>query len=188
MLMLFVVLILNSAGYAIVKRDKTGSLPKENVQHIVSGTVFDESGIYLPGVIIKIQGTERGAVTNSEGKYSIQVNKNTEVLIFSFIGYISQKIVIGEKKILDVKLLPDPKNALEEVSVVAFGVQKKESVIGSITTIKASDLKIPSSNLTNSLAGRVVGIIATREAENPGEIMQISLSGELQHLVIIHVR
>lgn len=168
MLMLFVSLILSAAGYAAAEGKKTKSFNEKYQQRVVNGTVFDESGGALPGVTIKIQGTERGAVTNSEGKYTIQINSTSDVLVFSFIGYISQKIVIGEKKTLDVKLLPDPKNALDEVSVVAFGVQKKESVIGSITTVKPGDLKIPSSNLTASLAGRVAGMIAYQRSGEPG--------------------
>lgn len=169
MLMLFFTLILSAAVFAEEENGKTESFDIKQQQRVITGAVFDESGSVLPGVTIKIQGTERGAVTNSEGKYTIQVNQATDVLIFSFIGYISQRIIIGDKKVLDVKLLPDPKNALDEVAVVAFGVQKKESVIGSITTIKPGDLKIPSSNLTNSLAGRVAGIIAYQRSGEPGK-------------------
>lgn len=137
-------------------------------QRVVTGTVFDETGQSLPGATIKVEGAERGAVTNIDGKYTIQVNSDSEVLIVSYIGYISQRIVIGDKKVLDVKLLPNPKNALDEVSVVAFGVQKKESVIGSITTVKPGELKVPSSNLTTALAGRVAGVIAYQRSGEPG--------------------
>jgi TonB-linked SusC/RagA family outer membrane protein len=168
MLMLLVALILSNASYAIAGKAETGSLYKISPQRIVSGTVFDETGQTLPGVTIKIQGTSRGAVTDKDGKYTIQANSNADVLVFSFVGYVTQKIVIREKAILDVKLLPDPKNALQEVAVVAFGTQKKESVIGSITTIKPGELKIPSSNLTASLAGRVAGIIAYQRSGEPG--------------------
>lgn len=137
-------------------------------QRVVTGTVYDETGESLPGATVKVEGKERGAVTNNEGKYTIQVNSDTEVLIVSYIGYISQKIVPGNRKTLDVKLLPNPKNALEEVSVVAFGVQKKESVIGSITTIRPGELRVPSSNLTTALAGRVAGVIAYQRSGEPG--------------------
>ncbi len=141
-----------------------------NFQRILTGTVYDEQGISVPGVTIKVQGSvpERGAVTDADGKYTIQVNSDADVLIFSFIGYTAQKLTIGDKKILNVKLVPDEKNALEEVSVVAFGTQKKESVIGSITTVRPGDLKIPSSNLTASLAGRVAGVIAYQRSGEPG--------------------
>lgn len=136
-------------------------------QRVVTGSVYDESGP-MPGVTVKVEGKERGAITNGEGKYTIQVNANTEVLLFSYVGFVTQKITIGDQKTLDVKLVADPKNALEEVAVVAFGTQKKESVIGSITTVRPGDLKIPSSNLTAALAGRVAGVIAYQRSGEPG--------------------
>ncbi|MBB5441106.1 TonB-linked SusC/RagA family outer membrane protein [Pedobacter sp. AK017] len=140
----------------------------QTVQRVITGIIYDETGETLPGATVKVQGTERGAVTSIDGKYTVQVNSDTEVLVFSYIGYISQQITIGNKKTLDVKLLPNPKNALDEVSVVAFGVQKKESVIGSITTVKPGELRVPSSNLTTALAGRVAGVIAYQRSGEPG--------------------
>ncbi|MEJ2883617.1 SusC/RagA family TonB-linked outer membrane protein [Pedobacter sp. GR22-6] len=139
-------------------------------QRILTGTVYDETGVAIPGVTIKVQGSvpERGVMTNTEGKFNIQINSESDVLVFSYVGYTIQKITVGDKKTLDVKLLPDEKNALEEVAVVAFGTQKKESVIGSITTVRPGDLKIPSSNLTASLAGRVAGVIAYQRSGEPG--------------------
>lgn len=149
------------------KNFKTGALD-EIAQRVLTGTIYDETGETLPGATVKVEGKERGAVTNGEGKYTIQINSDAEVLVVSYIGYISQRIVVGDKKKLDVKLLPNPKNALDEVSVVAFGVQKKESVIGSITTVKPGDLRVPSSNLTTALAGRVAGVIAYQRSGEPG--------------------
>src|SRR6266581_1475342 len=101
-LVLLVALILSNAGYAIAGTEKTRSFNEMSPQRIVSGTVIDETGLALPGVTIKIQGTSRGVITDKDGKYSIQVNNNTEVLVFSFVGYLSQKIVIGEKTVLDI--------------------------------------------------------------------------------------
>lgn len=150
-----------------VELNKIGS---GRFQRVLTGTVYDETGVSIPGATIKVKGSspERGSVTNSDGKYTVQVNSDSEVLIFSYVGYISQTLTVGDKKVLDVKMLPDEKNALEEVAVVAFGTQKKESVIGSITTVRPGDLKIPSSNLTASLAGRVAGVIAYQRSGEPG--------------------
>ncbi|TDQ08099.1 SusC/RagA family TonB-linked outer membrane protein [Pedobacter metabolipauper] len=136
----------------------------------VTGIVLDETGLPIPNATISVEGSvpKRGVMSNQEGKYSILVNTDTEVLIFSYIGYTSQKIVIGERKTLDVKLVPDAKNALEEVAVVAFGTQKKADLVGAVTSIKVSDLKIPSSNLTTALAGRAAGIIGFQRSGEPG--------------------
>jgi TonB-linked SusC/RagA family outer membrane protein len=162
------VLAVHTETQGVFKHYTTTGAYRQIVQRVITGTIYDESGLSLPGATVKVQGTERGAVTNIDGKYTIQVNSDAEVLIFSYIGYISQQIPIGDKKTLDVKLLPNPKNALDEVSVVAFGVQKKESVIGSITTIKPGELRVPSSNLTTALAGRVAGVIAYQRSGEPG--------------------
>ncbi|RZM29009.1 MAG: SusC/RagA family TonB-linked outer membrane protein [Pedobacter sp.] len=139
-------------------------------QRVLTGTVVDESGMPIPNVTIKVESAVpgRGATTNPEGKYSIQINNDSEVLVFSYVGYATQKITAGKNKSLDVKLLSDDKNALEEVAVVAFGTQKKTDVVGSVVSVKVSDLKIPSSNLTTALAGRIPGMIAFQRGAEPG--------------------
>ncbi len=168
MLMLFFSLVFSTAVFAERENGKTEGIDIKQQQRVITGVVFDESGGVLPGVTIKIQGTERGTITNSDGKYTIKIDKNTDVLLFSFIGYISHKVVIGERSVLDIKLLPDPKNALDEVAVVAFGTQKKTDLVGAVTSVKISELKIPSSNLTTALAGRVAGLIAFQRSGEPG--------------------
>ncbi|WP_343308220.1 TonB-dependent receptor [Chitinophaga niabensis] len=142
--------------------------PAEAVQQrILTGKIYDvNSG--LPGATVKVEGTNRGAVTDAEGKFTLQINNDNEILLFSFIGYIPQRIVVGKRTTLDVKLEPNPANALNEVQIVAFGTQKKESVIGSITTINPKELKVPSSNLTTALAGRLAGVIAYQRSGEPG--------------------
>lgn len=182
---ILILLVCASIGFTLPglasNTNKTGAFNKKTnftdftvnssmFQRILTGTVYDENGLSIPGVTIKVQGSvpERGVMTNTEGKFSIQINSNTDVLIFAYVGYTTQRLTVGEKKVLDVKLAPDEKNALEEVAVVAFGTQKKESVIGSITTVRPGDLKVPSSNLTAALAGRVAGVIAYQRSGEPG--------------------
>ncbi|GEP95501.1 SusC/RagA family TonB-linked outer membrane protein [Chitinophaga cymbidii] len=151
-----------------VQYDAAASPPAAPVQQrVLTGKIYDENG-GLPGATVKVDGTTRGAVTDAEGKYTLQINNDNEVLVFSFLGFITQRITVGKRSTLDVKLAPNPANALGEVTVVAFGVQKKESVIGSITTINPKDLKVPSSNLTTALAGRLAGVIAYQRSGEPG--------------------
>lgn len=137
---------------------------------ILTGVIVDETGLPIPNVTLTVEGSvpKRGALTNDQGKYSIQINSDNDVLIVSMIGYITQKIVIGDRKSLDISLLPD-KNALEEVAVVAFGTQKRTDLVGAVTSIKVSDLKIPSSNLTTALAGRAAGLIGFQRSGEPGQ-------------------
>lgn len=136
-------------------------------QRILSGKVYDASG-GLVGATINVEGTSRGAVTDAEGRYNLQVNHDNEVLIFSFTGYVTQRIVAGKRTTLDLKMEANPASAMKEVQVVAFGTQKKNSVIGSITTINPKELKVPSSNLTSALAGRLAGVIAYQRSGEPG--------------------
>jgi len=137
---------------------------------MVTGVILDETGLPIPSATITVEGSmpKRGATTNDQGKYSIQINSDNDVLIVSYIGYTTQKILIGDRKSLDITLLPD-KNALEEVAVVAFGTQKRTDLVGAVTSIKVSDLKIPSSNLTTALAGRAAGLIGFQRSGEPGQ-------------------
>jgi len=136
-------------------------------QQKIRGKVTDQSGAPLPGVTITMVGTTRGVITDTDGSYSIDC-KAGDKLVFSFIGMESQIIDVGNQSVINVKLL-EKTQELEDVTVVAFGKQKKESVIGSITTVKPADLKIPSSNLTTALAGRVGGIISYQRSGEPGQ-------------------
>jgi TonB-linked SusC/RagA family outer membrane protein len=132
----------------------------------IKGKIIDEGGVPVPGVNILVAGTKRGTQTDFDGEYSINANEG-EVIDFSFVGMQSQSVTVGENDIINL-ILKEDAAALDEVVVVAFGEQKKESVIASITTIKPSELKIPSSNLTTALAGRVSGLISYQRSGEPG--------------------
>lgn len=133
----------------------------------VTGKVTDEENNPLPGVTITIVGTTRGVITDNDGTYSIDA-KPTEKLVFSFIGKESQIIDVGAQTRINVQLA-DKIDELEEVTIVAFGKQKKESVISSIETINTDELRVPSSNLTTALAGRMSGLISYQTTGEPGK-------------------
>ena len=136
-------------------------------QKKISGVVTDDLGEPLPGVAIQVVGTPRGVTTDVDGTYSIEV-KESDKLVFTYLGMETQTIPVIGKKELNVTLKPKV-DELEEVTVVAFAKQKKESVISSITSVKPTDLKVPSSNLTTSLAGRISGLIAYQRSGEPGQ-------------------
>lgn len=133
---------------------------------IVTGRVTDEGGLPVPGVSVSVIGDTKGAITDKEGFYSIDV-KASDKLLFSYVGMESQTIEVGSQRLINVKLLPKS-DGLQEVTVVAFGKQKKESVIASVTTIDPGQLKQPSSNLTHALSGRIAGITAYQRSGEPG--------------------
>ncbi|MDR1866228.1 MAG: TonB-dependent receptor [Bacteroidales bacterium] len=133
----------------------------------ITGVVSDEEGSPMPGATIQLQGSIRGVVTDSDGSFSISVPSKESVLEVSFIGYETQVIPVEGRKVIAVQLKPQA-GALEEVTIVAFGTQKKESVVASIQTLNTKELRVPSSNLTTALAGRMAGLISYQTSGEPG--------------------
>ena len=135
----------------------------------VQGVVFeDETGQPLPGATVSIEGTTRGAIADLDGSFEINNVKPTDKLKVEFAGKETLIVPVNDQKNFMFKL-KDQANELEGTTIVAFGTQKKESVIGSISTIDVATLKVPSSNLTTALAGNVAGIIAYQRSGEPGQ-------------------
>lgn len=134
---------------------------------LIQGMVTDTLNKGLPGVSVYVKGKPNiGTSTDLNGRYSLKVPGNS-TLVFKMVGFISKEVPAG-KPVIDV-ILSEDNSKLDEVQVVAFGTQKKESVVGAITTIKPSELKIPSSNLTTALQGRIAGVIAYQRSGEPGQ-------------------
>ena len=110
----------------------------ENTRHI-TGRVTDEKGISLPGATVQVEGTNIAAQTDTAGKYAIDVPAGDDKLAFSFIGYQKQEITIGRKNKIDVTLLPSP-NSLNEVVVFGYGIQKRQSITGSVSAVTSASL------------------------------------------------
>jgi TonB-linked SusC/RagA family outer membrane protein len=147
---------------------KKGAKTTPPVQRILTGKIVDEKGQPLPGVSIRIKGTDRGGITDINGKYQVQINSEADILVFSFVGYNNQEITAGTQKILDVKLEPAPQNELKEVAVVAYGTQRKVSLVGAQSTIDIENLKQPVSDVTTLLAGQISGVIGVQRSGEPG--------------------
>ena len=133
----------------------------------ITGSVSDDFGSLLPGVAVVVRGTTTGTSTDGNGEFNITVPSDTSVLQFRFIGYRMQDVVVGNRRVIAV-FMQEEAAELGEVTIVAFGKQKKESVIGSITTIAPENLKVPSSNLTTAFAGQIAGVIAYQRSGEPG--------------------
>jgi TonB-linked SusC/RagA family outer membrane protein len=138
----------------------------------VRGSVRDSIGA-LPGVGIAVSGTRIATSSDGSGNFNIDTEKGA-ILVFTSVGFLAQHIDLKNYKanakgeiILNVKLLPDA-SGLEEVTVVAFGTQKKTTMVGAVTTINPKELKGPTSNLTQMLAGRLAGVIAYQSGGEPG--------------------
>jgi TonB-linked SusC/RagA family outer membrane protein len=134
----------------------------------IKGKVIDTDGNVLPGTAVMLKGSSTGASTNDEGDYVLNGVPEGSVLEFILVGYVTQEIkVTGNKTVINAILIEEAES-LDDVTIVAFGMQKKESVIASVTTVKPSELKIPSSNLTTALAGRIAGLISYQRTGEPG--------------------
>lgn len=138
------------------------------LQQRVQGTVTDENGDPVAGATISIQGSTRGVMTDENGQFVLEDISPNTVLSASFIGMVSQEITYTGQPSVNF-VLRYQSSELDEVTVVAFGTQKKESVLGSITTVKPGELRVPSSNLTTAFAGRVAGLISYQQSGEPGQ-------------------
>lgn len=134
----------------------------------ISGKITDEFGNGLPGVNILVSGTTIGTQTDASGQYTLIVPPGKDVLHVSFVGYTAKDITIGTRTTIDIEMEPDIQ-ALKEVVVVGYGsTQRKENLVTAVTSVDPARLKTASSNLTNSLAGRVAGIISYQQSGEPG--------------------
>lgn len=142
----------------------------------VKGVVSDEEGNPLPGVTITVEGSPRGVITDIDGNYSIEVKPNDR-LTFSFIGLQSQTVDVNNRRSISV-VLTEQVSELDEVTIVAFGKQKKESVISSISTVSTKDLRVPSSNLTTAFSGRIAGMISYQTSREIQGFQRCHLPGD----------
>lgn len=197
-LLMFILNIFSITGKNIFISEKEASLNKEakeiyQQEVVVSGRVVDQDGFPMPGVQVTIKGRKGvGVATDVDGKYTIKCIAN-ETLVFSFIGYQSLEEKAGEINNVTITLQQDI-ISLDEVQVVAFGKQKKESVVSSITTINPSELKVASSNITTAFAGKLAGVIAYQRSGEPGldnaeffirGITSFSAAGKKDPLILI---
>ena len=134
---------------------------------IIKGTVVDPEGTPLPGVTVQVKGKTNGTATTLDGKYALANVSPNDELEFLYIGFEKQTIKVGNQQEINVVMKEDA-TELEELTVVAFQKQKKESVISSITTVSPKELKVPSSNLTTAFAGKLAGLIAYQRSGEPG--------------------
>ena len=134
---------------------------------IITGTITDNNNNPLPGVNVVVDAeTYSGAVTDFDGNFVVKADAKA-TLIISYVGFITQEVKLNGNKNLNIKMEEDL-FGLEEVTVVAYGEQKKQSVIAAVTSVDPTELRVPTSNLTTSLAGRVAGLISYQRSGEPG--------------------
>jgi TonB-linked SusC/RagA family outer membrane protein len=154
----------------------SSSAPKKNI----SGKVLDEAGIGLPGVSIVLRGTQVGTTTNGTGDFQLDIPDEsipTAVLVFSFVGYKSQEIVLSTRNDLIINMVLEDKS-LQEIVVIGYGQVKKSDLTGSVASIKSSDINAyPATNLIQSLAGRAAGVYVSQNTGAPGSPISVRVRG-----------
>ena len=137
-------------------------------QHVISGKVTSSGdGADLPGVNVVIKGTAQGTTTDAEGTYSLEVPSNA-TLVFSFIGYTTQEIVVSSQSVINVDLVADIQQ-LNEVVVVGYGTQEKVTLTGAVSNIKGEEmLRTKNENPQNMLTGRIAGVRVWQKSAEPG--------------------
>ncbi len=164
---------------------------KELQQRAITGKVTDNTGQPLVGVSIFVKGTTVGTVSDVNGNYTITVPADAEILVFSFVGMISQEISIDDQTNINISMQVDA-IGLEEVVAIGYGWMKKKDLTGAVSTVSGENLaKAPVPNLSAALAGKVTGVIVTQERGNPGfddatfRIRGISTTGNNSPLIVV---
>jgi TonB-dependent starch-binding outer membrane protein SusC len=162
---MFMIALLSGMSLSLLAQDRQ-----------VSGKVKDGNGGAMPGVTVAVKGTQRGTNTNADGNYSISAPANA-TLVFSFVGYKAQEIVVGNQSTVNVSLSED--NAvLNEVVVVGYGTQQKRDITGSVSALKTSDFNpgvAPSAD--QLMQGRASGVQITQNNGAPGAATSVRIRG-----------
>lgn len=153
-------------------------IPVQSSQREVTGAVKDESsGEPLPGVSILIKGTNLGTVSDLNGRYRISVPDENAVLVYSFLGFRSQEILVGSRSEIDVALVADIQT-LNEVVVVGYGTVTKSDLTGSVASVPMTDIKdIPGNSVERLLQGRTAGLQVINSSQDPGAGATVRIRG-----------
>jgi TonB-linked SusC/RagA family outer membrane protein len=162
---LLILFLLLTVDVGVAYSQSSGETSKPEVRRI-TGTLSDTNGEPLIGATVQVLNSSVGTITNSVGLYVIDV-RETDVLSFSYIGFLKQDIPVKGKNVLNVVLQSDVQ-MFEDVVVIGYGKQKRAGMVSSISVVGTKELMAPTSNLTNNLAGQLAGLISIQRSAEPG--------------------
>lgn len=173
---LMLICLLVSSVQMSAKGNPEPAVTKSSIT-IQGKVTIDNGSEGLPGVNIFVKGTETGTITDIDGTYEIAVPNESAVLVFSFIGYVSQEVTVGSKRSINVVLVEDAQ-ALDEVVVVGYGTVKKSDLTGSVTTIKKEDFN-PGviSSAEQLISGKMAGVQVVQNSAEPGGGISVNIRG-----------
>ena len=182
-------LLLWWTGHA--KSFHSDSLPSTTALEVQGRVTDADKQIALPGVNVFVKDTQLGTITDSDGNYSISVPDENAVLVFSFIGFLTQEIVVNNRSTIDVSLVEDLQS-LDEVVVIAYGTTKKTSLTASVSAVDGEEISaLPITNVSNGMGGRLSGLIVKQGRGEPGRdqadifVRGISTTGNTQPLIVV---
>lgn len=146
-----------AAVYALQQEKKT-----------VTGLITDEDGNPIPGATVVVQGTANGVTTDIEGRYTLSNVKAGDLIEYRFIGFNTETREYKNEPTINIRLI-EASVGLEDVVIIGYGQQKKESVVSSINTISSEELQMPGRSLSNNLAGQIAGVLAVQRSGEPGK-------------------
>lgn len=152
------------------------SIASQQVDVVITGTLVDQNGEPIPGVTVSVPGTSTGTSTDLDGNYTLSVPEGS-TLVFSFIGFVTQSIAVGDRSVIDVTLIEDMAS-LDEVVVVGYGTQIQREVTGSVATLEAKQLEDqPVGQFAQKIQGRIAGVQINQASGTPGSGMAIRIRG-----------
>ncbi|QNF35658.1 TonB-dependent receptor [Adhaeribacter swui] len=161
----------------VSKPETQNSASKASVDVTLTGKVTSESGEPLIGVTVVLKGTSTGSSTDVSGNYSLVVPDNKGTLVFSYIGFLSKEVVIGNATTLNVTLAPDVK-ALSEVVVVGYGTVEKKEITGAVSSVSGNEIKnMPVRSASDALQGKAAGVMVTQSSGSPGSMGVVRIRG-----------
>lgn len=144
----------------------------------VHGKVTDNSGQPLTGASVQVKGTNKGVMTNIDGQYSIEDVSESATLVFSYVGFITQEVVVGRSSQIDVTLLPNDTTSLNQVIVIGYGTQKKSDITGSVASLPKDKLEmVPNLNLAQAIQGAVPGVLVKTSSAGAASSESIMIRG-----------
>lgn len=160
---------LNASAWTSWNTDYVLAAGDDQQQFTVSGTVTDAStGEPMAGVTVLVKGTSTGKLTDASGKFTLTLPSRDAVIIFSFIGYTTQEVNVTAGATLNIRLVTEEQK-IDEIVVVGYGTQKKESVVGAITQVSnATLMQAGAATITNAIAGKLSGVLTIQQRGEPG--------------------
>lgn len=156
-------------GSYIVLSPKGAVTEKAQQARAITGTITDQNGEPVIGANIVEKGTTNGTISDVDGRFKLDIQQKNSILVVSFIGFTSKEIPVGSSSTFSIKLVEDSE-ALDEVVVVGYGIQKRASVTGSVASLQAKDIaSVKTPNVSNALAGKLPGLRAIQRSGSPGD-------------------